>query len=155
MRHRAAGIAIRSALLTFFNSATFFHTGVLLVFAWLFLSPTAVFEWPMESGTLNPLMKKLHRGMQGLATFLTFLAMIIPASDADVNYDKLSDVPPPPPTTPPHPHPPAHHTPHTPHTRRRRHHGPQHTHTHTRRRRHHSPQHTHRPTSRDARMRRN
>lgn len=64
---------------------------MLLVFAWLFLSPTAVFEWPMESGTLNPLMKKLHRGMQGLATFLTFLAMIIPASDADVNYDKLSD----------------------------------------------------------------
>ena len=73
-----------SANVAKFSSESKMAHGAIMVFAWIFLCPTAVFDARAAKGVLGPLWFQLHRAMQTIAVLLTVVGVIIIASDETV-----------------------------------------------------------------------
>ena len=67
-----------------FSSGSKMAHGAMMVFAWVFLCPTAIFDARAAKGVLGPLWFQLHRAMQTLAVLLTIIGIIIISTDDTV-----------------------------------------------------------------------
>jgi len=67
-----------------FSSGSKMAHGCIMVFAWVFLCPTAIFDARAAKGVLGPLWFQLHRAMQTIAVLLTIIGIIIISTDDTV-----------------------------------------------------------------------
>lgn len=85
----AATGAVGSVDVLFSTSSKRAH-GAMMIFAWVFLCPTAVVDARVAKGVLGPVWFKLHRLFQTLAVLLTIVGFILIKSDVTVDITDVS-----------------------------------------------------------------
>ncbi len=75
-----------------FSSTGKIAHGCAMVFAWVFLCPTAVFDARAGKGLLGPLWFQLHRGMQVVAVLLTIAGAVLIFMDESVKITADSPI---------------------------------------------------------------